>query len=190
MSIPQDKHTRECPYCHKNAQFNFLWNQEPIKIFNAKSDPCDEKSAWQRNDVSVYVCCVCGGTLFTRAYGNKLQEQKLDIYPVNLPSIPKEIPDKIKSICHEAHTCFNVGAWNATTTMCRRAVQECIIDKGGQGNTLYNQIDDLAGKRIITDDIKDWAHEIRILGRDGAHADIPTDVGEQEAKFCIEFTDE
>lgn len=190
MNIPPDKHTRECPYCHNKAQFNYLWNQDSVKVFNARLDPTDEKSACQRNDVSVYICCVCGGPLFARAYGDNLSNQKLDVYPTNIPFASLDIPEKIRKIYLEALICFNVSAWNATATMCRRAVQECIIDKGGEGKMLYNQIDNLAEKRIITDDIKEWAHEIRLLGRDGAHADVPTDVGEKEANFAIEFTGE
>lgn len=191
MTLPNNQHTRECPYCHNKAQFNYLWEGEKsTKVYNARENPLDDKSKLERNDVAVYKCCVCGGALFIRAHGNNLSSQKLDIYPVNIPTVSDDIPEKIRAIYIEALLCFGVGAWNATATMCRRIVQECIINKGGVGKTLYNQIDNLASKRIITDDIKDWAHEIRILGRDGAHADVTTDVGEEEAKFAVEFTKE
>ena len=189
MGMPGDRHTRECPYCHNQAQFNFVKeNGDFFAAFNVRINPEDEKSAVQRNDIGVFKCCVCGGPLFIRAHGPQLQN--LDIYPINIPTAPTDIPEKIRNIYLEALRCFGVRAWNATATMCRRVIQECIIDKGGEGKDLYHQIDDLAVKRIITDDIKDWAQEIRILGRDGAHADVPTDVGEEEAKFAVEFTEE
>lgn len=188
MGVPSNQHTRECPYCHTKAQFNFASNKEPVVTHSARVNPVDEKSSMQRNDIAMYKCCVCGGPLFIRAYGT--QTSQLEVYPVNIPTASTDIPEKIRNIYLEALRCFSVHAWNATATMCRRAVQECILEKGGTGKMLYNQIDDLATKRVITEDIKEWAHELRILGRDAAHADVPTDVGEKEAKFAVEFTEE
>jgi len=187
MSLPPGGHTRKCPYCHNKAQFNYVSNNSFI-AYNARVDPLDEKSAMQRNDVAMYKCCVCGGPVFARSHGK--EPTTIDIYPVSIPSASKDIPKEARDIYIEALRCFDVKAWNAAATMCRRAVQECVLDKGGTGKTLYNQIDDLAGRRVITEDIKDWAHELRLLGRDGAHADVLTDVGEEEAKFAIEFTEE
>jgi hypothetical protein len=38
--------------------------------------------------------------------------------------------------------------------------------------------------------LKDWAHEIRTIGKNGAHADVPIDVTESDAKDALDFTEE
>jgi hypothetical protein len=44
-----------------------------------------------------------------------------------------------------------------------------MIDKDAKDGTLVQQIDNLYNQRIITEDIKELAHEIRIWGNVGAH---------------------
>lgn len=59
--------------------------------------------------------------------------------------------------------------------MARRALQLCCIGKGApKKENLRNQIQWLLDKQIITKDLNDWAHEVRLTGNDSAHP--PTDV--------------
>lgn len=189
--FPVNNHVRECPYCHVRSQFELIRegnSQQCRADIQTRIDPPDEKSAVQGNVVGMFRCVLCGGPLFVRAYGTG--HQTLDIYPHKIPDIAREIPDKVKKIFLEALLCFEIKAWNATATMCRRTVQEAVLDKSGIGKDLYNQIEDLAAKNFITPDLKDWAHDVRLIGKDGAHADVPTDATEEDAKYAIDFTDE
>jgi len=192
MPLPIPQHTRECPYCKNMAQFTLEKRQdsgqELFSQSNASLNPRVPGSTFSPQQIAVFRCCVCHSPVFMRAFGKALDE--INIYPSNIIEIPPEVPNKVGIIYKEALLCCSVMAWNATATMCRRAIQECVLDKGGVGNDLYHQIDDLYDKRIITDDIKAWAHEIRVLGRNGAHADVPTDVGEEEAIFAVDFVKE
>jgi hypothetical protein len=72
--------------------------------------------------------------------------------------------------------------------MCRRAVQEVAVLHKAVGKTLFEQIEFLAQNQTIAGDLKDWAHEVRLIGKDGAHADVPNDVTEQDADEAVEFT--
>ena len=57
---------------------------------------------------------------------------------------------------------------------------------------LQLQIDEMASKGLITQPLKQWAHEVRLGGNDGAHPDKDglKDVSEQDADEIIQFTRE
>src|SRR5712664_1435157 len=74
--------------------------------------------------------------------------------------------------------------------MCRRAIQGACIDKKMKDDKLQIQIDEMASKGLITDPLKQWAHEVRLGGNDGAHPDKDNlkDMTQQDADEIIEFT--
>ena len=76
--------------------------------------------------------------------------------------------------------------------MCRRALQTSLIQKGAEKEKSVEQIDELSDKEIITEDIKNWAHEIRLKGNIGAHPDQDglKDVTPQDAEDLIRFMEE
>lgn len=184
-SLPAPNHVRECPHCGIGAQFI---NQFISSIESMRENPRNEKSPRKLNQVAVYRCAICSGPLFVHVSGTSLAI--VEIYPSSVPNISSEIPSPIREILIEAISCFGVLAWNATATMCRRAIQETVIKLGGSGKDLYNQIEDLEIKRIITTDLRDWAHEIRTIGKHGAHADVPIDVTKSDAEDALDFTQE
>jgi hypothetical protein len=57
---------------------------------------------------------------------------------------------------------------------------------------LQIQIDEMAGKGLITEPLKQWAHEVRLGGNDGAHPDKDglKDVSEQDADEIVQFARE
>ena len=57
---------------------------------------------------------------------------------------------------------------------------------------LQLQIDELASKGLITDPLKNWAHEVRLGGNEGAHPDKDglKDVTDRDADEIIQFTQE
>jgi hypothetical protein len=101
-----------------------------------KENPRDEKSQHKSSRLAVYRCAICSGPLFAHASGATLAS--IEIYPSSVPNVSSEIPSPIREVLVEALSCFGVRAWNATATMCRRAIQEAIIKLGGTGKDLYN----------------------------------------------------
>lgn len=114
---------------------------------------------------------------------------KVEIYPISIPNVPTDIPTQVKEIYEEALKCHSIGAWNATAVMSRRAIQEAVLNVGGKGKDLFTQIKDLGEKKVIVPDLVD-VHEVRSIGKDGAHADVPTDVTPEDADEAIDFTTE
>jgi hypothetical protein len=124
---------------------------------------------WPKNNNVVYEIAECNScdffVLVERCKGN-IQK----IYPNPLPkSLHKKTPEFLKGDLEEANVCFSVGAFRATGVLARRALQLCCIDKGAPDKKLQEQIDWLLEKQIITKDLKEWAHEVRLTGNDAAH---------------------
>ncbi len=114
----------------------------------------------------------------------------VDQYPKRIPKYDQAIPSDVASDYVEAIKCFDVAAFKASVIMCRRALQTSVIGKGASNGRLVDQIDELCKKGIITEDIKNWAHEIRLTGNIGAHPDGLEDVTPQDAEDLIRFTEE
>jgi hypothetical protein len=59
---------------------------------------------------------------------------------------------------------------------------------GAEGHTLAAQIDDLASKGILPPVMKEWSHEVRLLGNDSAHPQ-PGGSGTEpkDARDVVEF---
>lgn len=122
-------------------------------------------------------------------WGSGKSAKIVDMYPKRIPQIDKSIPLTVASDFIEAAKCFDNECFKASASMCRRALQSSVFQKGANGRDLIDQIDDLYSKGIITSDLKDWAHEIRITGNTGAHPDKDglKDVGQDEAREILDF---
>lgn len=69
----------------------------------------------------------------------------------------------------------------------RKAVELAVNELGAQGHNLYQKIENLADQGIITNSLREWAHEIRMIGNDGAHED--GEVTYKDAEQAIFFAD-
>ncbi|MBI2884890.1 MAG: DUF4145 domain-containing protein [Candidatus Omnitrophica bacterium] len=187
MAIFTDALAWHCPYCKRHTQFN----RKFLEAYNYSSG---EGKPWQRADMRLYACVMCHEPVLFRVVGEsdrgEIPDDRITVYPRTIPEAPEDIPNPIRAIFLEALYCASVQAWNATAAMCRRAVQECVIAKGGKGVDLYHQIEDLEQKRAIPEDLKDWAHEVRVIGKVGAHADVPMDITPSDAEDALKFTEE
>lgn len=112
----------------------------------------------------------------------------MEIYPNSLPgTVASEIPDPIKSDFEEALICEAAGSYRGSAALARRTLQVICVDKGAsKSKKLHEQIDELFTKNIITQDIKDWAHEVRYVGNDAAHPNA-TDVTKDDARDILEL---
>lgn len=136
----------------------------------------------------ILTCDKCENAVLVVCDNNEIVDQ----YPKRIPKLHKSIPSDVASDYVEAIKCFDVGANKASISMCRRALQTSVIEKGAKKDRLIDQIDELFDNDVITGDIKDWAHEIRLAGNIGAHPDKDglNDVTAQDAKEMIDFMEE
>jgi hypothetical protein len=90
-------------------------------------------------------------------------------YPVGVPARGAGVPADVLAAMEEAEKCLAVGAPHACGTMVRRAVDALGRDKKATGADLYARLDDLRKRGVITQDLYEWAEELRVAGRHGAH---------------------
>ena len=182
-----------CPYCDTKATYSAFY------------DPRNNVSELEEGHLyHVLVYCdneKCGrvtllvfkGVPRTTDRGYDYVDTELvDQYPKITPKQHKSIPRQVADDYVDAIKCFDVGTWKASVVMCRRALQESVIEKGAKKDKLWEQIDELYNQQIITKSIKDWAHEIRLTGNIGAHPDKDglEDVTKEDAKELIDFMEE
>ncbi|MEE8725575.1 MAG: DUF4145 domain-containing protein [Bifidobacterium crudilactis] len=99
------------------------------------------------------------------------------------------MPTDIASAASEAYACFSINANRAAVLLARTTVEAIAKDKGVSSGNLKAKIDTMAEQNIITDQLKDEAHEIRFLGNDMAHGDLGTPVDENDASDILGFLD-
>lgn len=121
-------------------------------------------------------------------------------WPKSLPGKVNDlIPEPIKSDFEEALKCEAASAFRGAATLARRTLQVICLKKGAPKEKqqkknpektmrvdLSEQIDWLYKNNIITDEIKNWAHEVRFVGNDAAHPNS-TDVDAEDARDILEL---
>lgn len=180
-----------CPHCKTKSHFTDTGKS--IFLF--------EKGVW-----AILLCDGCGEPILAIYKWNntyavsefdtgtpQLGMEPIKVYPEIVPDLHPSIPKGVGADYRESLTCFAVGAWKATAVLSRRALQNSVVEKGANASQpLHAQIDELEEKHIITKDIKDWAHQIRHLGNDGAHPydkGSLTKVTRDDADEILKFTE-
>lgn len=111
-----------------------------------------------------------------------------------IPSKPlgkeyEDVPTDIASAASEAYACFSINQNRAAVLMARTTLEATAKQHGITEGKLFNKIEKMAEQNIITDQLKEEAHEIRMLGNDMAHGDLGTPVTEDDAADILGFLD-
>ncbi len=174
-----------CPHCPNQSYFRPVGAAYIEQILGRQGNRI----------VNAAQCESCKG--FILVVGERPFQQQpytlVDVYPLGKPDdrVDDAVPDEIKPDFREALRCQWVKAYKATVAMCRRAIQASALEKGASPKKkLVEQIDELAGKGLITKPLQRLAHRIRLTGNVGAHPDEDglADVTGQDADDIIDFT--
>jgi hypothetical protein len=101
------------------------------------------------------------------------------------------IPDDVFSDFKEGVVCLKNKCPKAAASMFRRSLQSSLINKGADSS--LDLIEQIKNVKNLTDDIKDWAHNIRIFGNWGAHPqddnlkDVSLELASEVKDFLEEF---
>lgn len=177
-----------CPFCHKDVAFSWTNPDERggsiLTTFNGGF--VNQRGLW-----TVVECPNCKGCVlvhYSQTEGDA--EVAADMYPSPLPQpTDLRVPEQIRTDIDEAKKCFSVRAYRGCATMCRRALQAMCIDKGAKISDLKVQIDDLAEKHVITEDMREWGHSARWVGNDAAHPNAPP-VTEEDARDILSLAEQ
>jgi len=85
---------------------------------------------------------------------------------------PEAWPDEVGRFWKQARRALARDDLDAGSVMARSALQAALRQVTAAGNSLYAEIDDLAQCGLLPPIMKDWAHELRLLGNSSAHPEI------------------
>jgi len=94
----------------------------------------------------------------------------------------EEVPESINKAFVEAQKAFKAGAINLAGGGCRKVLDLIFKDKNIPGNNLFEKIENSELPEIV----KDWAHNIRLLGNILIHEDV--NLTPEEVEEIFEFT--
>jgi hypothetical protein len=84
-----------------------------------------------------------------------------------------DVPTQIAAAASEAHRCIATAKHKGITT-----------------GSLMHKINEMHQRRLIRDDVRDGAHEVRYLGNDMAHGDYAEPVPQEDAELVATLMDE
>jgi hypothetical protein len=178
----------ECPHCSPT-----------ISYFHPIANYFENLSSGAQRVVSAARCESCKKFVLVigeKAHGSP-QYSLVAVYPLGKPNdaVAEEVKQAAKDVAQdyaEALRCHWIKSYRASVVMCRRAIQSSAIALKASGGRLIDQIDDLFKTGKVTESLKEFAHEIRLTGNDGAHPDKDglNAVTEKDSADIIEFTKE
>jgi hypothetical protein len=110
-------------------------------------------------------------------------------YPeARAPKAPDHVPENIAAFYVQAVDNLKRSQWDAAGGMFRKVLETTTkrLAPEHKKKRLVERIDILAEAGQITDDLKTWAHEIRIIGNDAAHEEEPFE--EKHASDLAKFS--
>lgn len=118
--------------------------------------------------------------------------QALKKYPGQMPtSTPAHVPPPLNRYYEQAANSLHSDHDDASGAMSRKVVdvstQQMLGVESKEYRTIAQRIDALAAKNLLTPDLKDWAHEVRLGGNDAAHDEDP--FSHEEAEELLSFVE-
>jgi hypothetical protein len=121
------------------------------------------------------------------ATGDAPGSQVTEVYPVP-KSLAQEIPEKPRKFLEQANQ--SLHAPSGAIMLCSSAVDAMLKLLGYKDGSLYTRIDKAVTDNLLTKEMGQWAHHIRLEANDEHHADETADLPTMpEAEQSIEFTE-
>lgn len=164
---------QRCPHCSVDT---------PSLIQQWRGETRDQAGQNTRRWI-LYACTRCGSLVTASA--NQFDQPVLEFFPSN-PTIPEDLPSRASAYLEQAIASIHAPAGAVMLTA--SAVDAMLKTKGFAEGSLYSRIDKAAADHVITTEMAQWAHAVRLDANDQRHADeagsLPTG---DDAKRCIDF---
>jgi hypothetical protein len=169
-----------CPHCGRANPTLVMLDQPQLTKSHNEQNP-----RWW----SMYRCNTCGGIVTAggqsqgpnEPYNTPVQE----IYP-SKPTISDSIPKKPNEFLQQAQGSLHAPA--GAIMLSASAVDVMLKEKGYTEGSLNQRIDKAAKEHVITEEMAQWAHQIRLDANMQRHADkdagLPT---KEDAKLTYDF---
>ncbi len=163
-----------CPYCNVDKPGLTL-----LHNFDTQTHSNQRRAFWK-----TYQCSRCGGVVIAAATSGQ-EGEVTEIYPKPI-IVNDSIPDPAKRYLKQAIETQHSP--DGSIMLSASSVDAMLKVKNYKEGTLYNRINKAVEDHLITEEMAEWAHQIRLDANDQRHADEhsaqPTS---DDAKKCTEF---
>ena len=186
MELAHHLNLARCPYCRiDNPNLTNITLRRNGHLFATDFITHDHQNSngryWR-----VYQCSRCGGLVLAGApkFTNEAGEVS-EIYPTPT-QVDEALPPTAREYLTQAINSLHAPA--GSVMLCASAVDAMLKAKSYTAGSLYTRINKAAEDHLITEGMKEWAHEVRLDANDQRHADeaaaLPTTA---DAQRSIEF---
>ena len=168
-----------CAFCEQAGNFVLEHHAEKQNLGSGKTLNFD-----------TYKCGNCAGyvmVFWSANTSNSIHDYHVLPWPLETRRYPEHWPDDIGRYWLQARRNIEDENWDAAAVMARGALQMALRNKNARGNSLKQEIDDLAAKGILAPIMKEWADEIRLLGNESAHPEPTQTIDSQDARDIMGF---
>ena len=186
MELAQHLELDRCPHCridHPNlSSADFSVGNRGAAGLATTDHQGQNQRFWK-----LYTCSRCGGAVVAAAtlYSNGTVDDVSEIYPAPI-QVDQALPPTAKEYLTQAINSLHAPA--GSVMLCASAVDAMLKAKSYTAGSLYTRINKAAADHLITEGMKEWAHEVRLDANDQRHADeaaaLPTTA---DAQRSIEF---
>lgn len=134
---------------------------------------------------AMYICTTCGGVLL--AASNIGETGRVCEYYPSTEILDPNIPVRARDFLKQAQE--SIAQPSGAVMLCASAVDAMLKGKGLKEGSLYTRINQAATDHLITDGMKQWAHQVRLDANGPRHSDedVPMPTME-DAKRSVAFT--
>lgn len=162
-----------CPHCRVANP-----NLTQVSKFSTDSFDSTNLRHW-----AAYNCNRCGGV--TTACSYEKDGEIIAMYPNEL-IVDEILPEKAKAFLKQAVD--SLHAPSGAIMLAASAIDSMLKEKGLKDGKLYSRINKAAENHLITEDMAQWAHEVRLDANDERHADDQADLPDSNAaKKTVDF---
>ncbi len=162
-----------CPHCKVDT---------PSLVRAANLETKNFKGRGERS-WATYICSRCGGVVLAGAL--KGSTEISEIYP-STSTVHEDIPDRAREYLQQALDSLHAPA--GAVVLAASAVDSMLKAKGLKDGTLFSRIEAASKQGLITAEMAQWAHEVRLDANDQRHSDDSAPLpGPDDAQRVIEF---
>jgi hypothetical protein len=163
----------KCPHC--NVDMPSL--QEITPFFTR------DNSGFLKRDWKVYGCLRCGGAV--TAWAHSQTDEVIEIFPKST-EVNEVIPQPARSFLQQALDSQHAPA--GAVMLAASAIDAMLKAKSYKNGTLYNRINKAAEDHLITAEMAEWAHNVRLDANEPRHADEDASLpNTDDARRSIDF---
>lgn len=174
-NLTEELELQKCPHC--NVDTPSLQKQWGV---DTTSHSGKNRRSW-----AVYKCKRCGGLVTAASSAGYSDLYVTEIYP-SASQVEDSIPEKARKYLSQALDSLHAPA--GAVMLAASAVDSMLKTKGYAEGKLYDRINKAADDHLITKEMAQWAHQIRLEANDQRHADDEVEPStEQDAERSVEF---